>query len=136
MRGLIASAACFLMILMITSTIYTANASDYQTQISWGPNITESGWTDIASTNTIVDGIAIDSSYASKLGIQSKEFQLNDTQKIVFSYTITALPYNLAYNLPFKRIKVYTNVYWLRFKDVTAATWSDPSDWVAITYIR
>lgn len=112
----------------------SAIAQDYALQIQWGLFITDSGWKDIESSYDIAFGTAPPAFHAGKLGEQHSIFQLNAEQMIIFTFNISALPYNLAYNLPNKRVKVYTNVYWTRFND--GSGWSAPSDWVAITYVK
>jgi len=109
---------------------------EFQLQICWGPSITDSGWQDIASAFLFEEGIAEAMPYAGKLGQQFSEFQLDEDTKVTAIFNISQLPFNLAYNLPKKKIKVYTNWYWVRFKPIGESTWSEPSRSVAITYIK
>ncbi len=109
----------------------------YELEINWGAFIDDSKWQAVSSFAAIeMNGIADPVIHASKLGDQQIQFQLTEETKVLFLFNISSLPFNLAYNLPKKKVKVYTNIYWIRYRDVSNTEWSEPSDWVAITYVK
>ncbi len=130
MKRICFSSVVLIIVLMFASLAF---AQDYETQIKWSM---DSDWSAIASSYDIGEGVAPANPHASKLGEQHHAFQMGD-QFIIFTFNIATLPYNIAYNLPDKRLKVYTNYYYLRFRAI-GGEWSEFNiyDWVAITYVK